>query len=165
MGGLLKRLRFVGTVFIIAAFAGCGLPGFPNFVGEIMTFFGAWQSSTLAGAHQFVVLAAYGALIVGALYMLRAVRQMMHGPLPERWATLPDATPLQKVPYVLLLAALLVFGVFPRLLTDQIKPAVAQIVDMVTRPVAPGSAAAVVQVAEPPAAGEPGLRPPSALRP
>jgi len=132
MGGLLKRLRFIGTVFIIAAFAGCGLPGFPNFVGEVMTFFGAWQSPALAGPHKFVVLAAYGALIIGAIYMLRAVRQMMHGPLPERWADLPDATMLQKIPYVLLLAALLLFGCFPRLLTDQIKPVAAQIVEMAT---------------------------------
>lgn len=132
MGGLLKRLRFIGTVFVIAAFAGCGLPGFPNFVGEIMTFFGAWQSGALAGAHKFVVVAAYAALIVGAIYMLRSVRTMMHGPLPERWTTLPDATPLQKVPYALLLVALLIFGCFPRLLTDQIKPVAAQIVEMAT---------------------------------
>jgi NADH-quinone oxidoreductase subunit M len=131
MGGLLKRLRFVGTVFVIAAFAGCGLPGFANFVGEIMTFFGTWQSGTLGGAHKFVVVAAYGGFIIGALYMLRAVRQMMHGPLPDRWAGLPDASPLAKVPYVLLLAALLLFGCFPSLLTNQIKPVAAQIVEMV----------------------------------
>jgi NADH-quinone oxidoreductase subunit M len=141
MGGLLKRLRFIGTVFIIAAFAGCGLPGFPNFVGEMMTFFGSWQSGALAGPHKFVVLAAYGALIIGAIYMLRAVRQMMHGPLPERWATLSDASMLEKVPYALLLAALLLFGIFPSLLTKQIKPVVAQIVAMVTvkSPAKPGT--------------------------
>src|SRR5215469_14937939 len=30
-GGLLRRLPFIGTVVIMAAFAGCGLPGFANF--------------------------------------------------------------------------------------------------------------------------------------
>ena len=29
---------------MMAAFAGCGLPGFANFVGEITVFFGAWKS-------------------------------------------------------------------------------------------------------------------------
>ncbi len=32
------------------------------------------------------VLACWGALIIGAVYMLRAVRAMLHGPLPEKWA-------------------------------------------------------------------------------
>ena len=63
------------------------------------------------------------ALIVGALYMLRAVRKMLYGPLPERWQTVTDAPNLwRKLPFALLLASLLVFGFFPSLLTDKIQP-------------------------------------------
>jgi NADH-quinone oxidoreductase subunit M len=47
MGGLLQRLPFVGTVMIMAMLAGCGLPGFANFVGEAMVFFGAWNAFPL----------------------------------------------------------------------------------------------------------------------
>jgi NADH:ubiquinone oxidoreductase subunit 5 (subunit L)/multisubunit Na+/H+ antiporter MnhA subunit len=42
LGGLLHRLPFIGTALIMAMLAGCGLPGFANFVGEIMVFFGSW---------------------------------------------------------------------------------------------------------------------------
>ena len=95
--------------------------GFANFAGEITVFFGAWQSFRLV-----TILACWGALIIGAVYMLRAVRAMLHGPLPENGPRVADAPHLwRKLPFVLLLAALLVFGCFPRLLTDKIKPSVA----------------------------------------
>ena len=34
LGGLLRKLPFIGTALVMAAFAGCGLPGFANFAGE-----------------------------------------------------------------------------------------------------------------------------------
>jgi NADH-quinone oxidoreductase subunit M len=132
LGGLLKRMPFIGALLVMAMFAGCGLPGFANFVGEVLTFFGTWQSESLVGAQKFVVLAAWGGLLIGAIYMLRAVRRVLHGELPEAWHSLRDASALQRVPYVLLLAALLLFGCFPSLLTDQIKPVAEQIVKMAT---------------------------------
>lgn len=74
-------------------------------------------------------------MIIGAVYMIRAVRVVMHGPLAEDRAyvtTLMDANPWRKVPYALLIASLLVFGFFPRLLTEKIKPVTEQIVAMAT---------------------------------
>ena len=59
------------------------------------------------------VCAVWGALMIGALYMLRAMRNVLHGPLPEKWAALPDANLWRKLPYALLLASLLVFGCLP----------------------------------------------------
>ena len=47
LGGLAKKLRFIGVAFVMAAMAGCGLPGFLNFVGEVSVFFGAWQVPAL----------------------------------------------------------------------------------------------------------------------
>ena len=52
---------------------------------------------------------------------------MLHGPLPEQWAKVADAPHLwRKAPFILLLAGLLVFGCFPRLLTDKIQPSVSE---------------------------------------
>jgi NADH-quinone oxidoreductase subunit M len=128
LGGLCRQLRFIGTALLMAALAGCGLPGFANFVGEVMVFFGAWKVFPLVTG-----LALWGALIIGAVYMTRAVRNVLHGPLPEKWANLADATSFwRKLPYALLLASLLVFGFFPRLLTEQIMPDAQKIVSMVT---------------------------------
>ena len=61
---------------------------------------------------------------------LRAVRNILHGPEKTEWAVLKDAGAWAKVPFVLLLAALLLLGVWPRLLTDKIQPSVAPIIAM-----------------------------------
>jgi len=127
LGGLLRRLPFFGTVLIMAALAGCGLPGFANFAGEVLVLFGAWKELPW-----FVVLAAWGALVIGAVYMLRAVRAILHGPLAERWALVQDTSAWAKVPYVLLLVALLGFGFFPRLLADKVRPSAEGVVRLAT---------------------------------
>src|SRR5260370_15508206 len=44
LGGLAKVMPFAGLAFGFAAFATIGLPGFANFAGEIMIFFGAFQN-------------------------------------------------------------------------------------------------------------------------
>jgi NADH:ubiquinone oxidoreductase subunit 4 (subunit M) len=75
------------------------------------------------------------------------VRAALHGEMPEKWASLSDANLWRKLPYALLIASLLVFGFFPRLLTDKIKPVTEQIVNMATvKPAAPITPAAVVMV-------------------
>ncbi len=118
LGGLLRRLPFIGAVLTMAAFAGCGLPGFANFAGEVTVFFGAWKAFRLV-----TILGCWGASLVGAIYILRALRAILHGPLPEKWSKVADVPHLwRKAPFLLLLAALLVFGCFPRLLTDKIAP-------------------------------------------
>jgi NADH-quinone oxidoreductase subunit M len=132
MGGLAKKMRFIGVAFVMAAMAGCGLPGFLNFVGEVAVFFGAWQVPTL---RVVTVLAIWGALLIGAVYMLRAVRTVMHGPAQENgtYATnVTDANAWRRVPFVLLLGSLLVFGFFPKLLTEKVQPVTEQIVNNAT---------------------------------
>jgi NADH-quinone oxidoreductase subunit M len=125
LGGLLKKMPFIGTTLIMAALAGCGLPGFANFPGELLTLFGAWKTLS-----PFVVVAAWGALVVGAIYMLRAVRNILHGPVAEGLPAVQDANLWRKVPFALLMASLILFGVAPGLLTKKIEPAVREIVAM-----------------------------------
>ena len=109
LGGLCRKLPFIGTALLMAAMAGCGLPGFANFVGEVTVFFGAWKVFPVVTG-----IALWGALLIGALYMLRAIRNILHGPLPEKWNSIPDASNVwRKLPYALLLASLFVFGVWP----------------------------------------------------
>src|SRR2546422_7102864 len=91
LGGLLRRLPFIGGALIMAGFAGCGLPGFANFAGEVTVFFGAWKAFRLV-----TILACWGALILGAIYVLRAVRAMLHGPLPGEVGNITDAPHLWR---------------------------------------------------------------------
>jgi NADH-quinone oxidoreductase subunit M len=128
LGGLLRKLPFIGTALVMAAFAGCGLPGFANFTGEITVLFGAWSVPAL---RLVTVFACWGALIVGAVYMLRAVRNILHAELPEKFSNIADTLHVwRKLPYALLIASLLVFGCFPRLLTEKLRAPVSAIVQM-----------------------------------
>jgi len=119
LGGLLRRTPFIGTALTMAAFASCGLPGFANFPGEVSVFFSAWKPFRLV-----TIFACWGALIIGAVYMLRAIRTILHGALPEKCANVTDAHAWRKMPFLLLLACLICFGCFPLLLTEKIKPSV-----------------------------------------
>ncbi|HEX4119602.1 MAG TPA: NADH-quinone oxidoreductase subunit M [Verrucomicrobiae bacterium] len=125
MGGLLRRLPFIGTAMIIAMLAGCGLPGFASFPGEALVLFGNWDRSALITG-----LAVWGALVIAGVYMLRAIRNIWHG--EKEWSEIQDAPTLwRRFPYGLLLAGLILFGCFPRLLTDNIKTSVASVVQSV----------------------------------
>jgi NADH-quinone oxidoreductase subunit M len=126
MGGLLRPLPFIGAVMIMAMLAGCGLPGFAGFPGEALVLFGSWQTSELITG-----LAVWGALVIGGVYMLRAIRTIWHG--EKKWTNVADATTFwRKFPYALLLASLLLFGCFPRLLTDKIRASVVPVVTMIS---------------------------------
>ncbi|WP_165107440.1 complex I subunit 4 family protein [Limisphaera ngatamarikiensis] len=122
MSGLGRAMPFWGAALVMAALAGCGLPGFANFIGEVTVFFGLWAEPALRGV---TVAALFAALVVGAVYMLRAVRRLVHGPLPDG-ARPADVTGWPaRLPYAVLLAVLLFFGWFPGGLVGKIDPAVA----------------------------------------
>ena len=124
MGGLLRKMPLAGTALLMAMMAGCGLPGFANFAGEITIFFAAWS----AGFQIITVIAAWSALVIGGLYMLRAIRNILHGSQGEDWDNASDAKPLVATAFGLLLANLLVFGFAPNLLTKRINSEVEKIV-------------------------------------
>lgn len=115
-GGLLRELPFLGTCMIMALFAGCGLPGFGNFVGELSVFFGAWKEHKVP-----VIIACWGALVIGSIYMLRAIRAIWHGPITKPDGVLCDAAG-NRLPFVILLAALIWLGFCPNWLVRRIEP-------------------------------------------
>lgn len=45
LGGLLKVMPFISTVFVIAGLCSLGLPGFSGFVAEMTVFMGSWQNA------------------------------------------------------------------------------------------------------------------------
>jgi NADH-quinone oxidoreductase subunit M len=123
LSGLARKIPYIGTCMVMAVMASSGLPGFANFVSEVMVFLGAWrQGSTV---FRVATICAVWGTVVTATYLLWAVRTSFFGPFDEKWSMLKDAVSLnRKFPYALLLAALLTVGFWPRLLTDIISKSV-----------------------------------------
>lgn len=133
LGGMMKVMPFAGTCFVIASMASAGLPGFANFVSELMVIIGAWQARDLLWLGIPAILAIWGLVITG-VYLLRAVKDAWFGDLPERWKDLRDQRTLaERAPYVLLTSVLLLFGFWPQPMLDVVhqgvKPLVQRIQD------------------------------------
>lgn len=131
LGGLATKMPFLAVCFIIASMASVGLPGLANFAGEIMIFFGAWEagwsgSTPILGAWFWVVPVCVLGIIISAIYQLRAVRKVLFGDCPERFAKVTDLTTFtDRAPYILLAVALFLLGLMPSILLQFAQPAVA----------------------------------------
>lgn len=127
MGGLVKHAPILSAFFVAATLASIGLPGFANFWGELTIFVAAWK------VFPTLTVIAIAGVVISAIYGLRAAAKVFFGPqteafdkvLEEKPAT--DLTWSEKLPALLLLAALLAFGFWPKLMTDSINESVAEI--------------------------------------
>lgn len=118
-GGLSKTHPFIAVCFVMVCMASLGLPGFSNFASELLVLVGSWSSYPV-----IVGLAVFGVLIT-AIYLLRAVQKVCYGPANTRWTELKDAkTFVERLPFVLLIGALLLFGLWPQGLLRFIEPAI-----------------------------------------
>ena len=118
LGGMSRVMPIASGYFIVAALAGMGVPGFASFWAEVTVLISALKVYPVLGA------IAIGALVLSALYMLRVVQKTFYGPRNERYAHLPDVSFSLGLPRMILVAAMVLFGLFPRLMLDLIQTAV-----------------------------------------
>jgi len=101
------------------------IPGFANFAGEIMIFFGAFKNGWVIDRfHLFqiaTVLALWG-VVISTVYMLRAYRKTFMGTINEQWKQLVDLRAGLRVPVTLIVGALLCYGFFPRSFVQMLAP-------------------------------------------
>ena len=124
LGGLAKFAPFLGLTFAMAAFASIGLPGFANFAAEIMVFLGGFAEKPAdhLGPLQIATILALWGVVISAVYMLRAFRKVFQGEPADVVTTATDLAWADRLPVLLLLAALLATGFFPELLMQAIRP-------------------------------------------
>ena len=109
LGGLAHQVPFIAGCGVIAAMASSGLPGFANFVAELLIFAGSWDRYPIP-----VICGVFG-VVVTAVYMLRFVRGVFFGEAKPAFAHVRDAASVRaRLPYVTLVIALLVFGCWPQ---------------------------------------------------
>ncbi len=125
MGGLVQKTPVLAAFFVAATFASIGLPGFANFWGELTIFVALWKFSPL------ITALAVAGVVISAIYGLRAAARIFFGPATERMNTVAAQHPpldlswAEKIPALILLAALLFIGLWPKSLSDPINAALA----------------------------------------
>ncbi|GAB3588298.1 complex I subunit 4 family protein [Calidifontibacter terrae] len=123
----------LGFALMIGLAASLGLPALAGFWPEVLTLFGTWANPHHPRFfHALAVIAAVGA-VLGAAYSLRIARSVWAGrpdrPEPIRVEPAPwgDAVGLELVVCGVLVAAIVVLGVWPTGLLDYLEPAVRSI--------------------------------------
>lgn len=117
LGGLGKKLSWLALLFGVVGMASIGLPGLANFAGEILVFFSgfaAWQAGQPLGPVQIATIIALWGIVISAVYMLRAYRQIFQGDISERVENVTETCRFERLPALLLGAVLLVVGIAPQ---------------------------------------------------
>ncbi|MFP5226968.1 MAG: NuoM family protein [Acidobacteriota bacterium] len=114
-----KAVPFAAVTFILAGMASIGLPGFSGFIAEFQVLVGTWRSFSW-----MIVIAGIG-ILVGIAFTWRALTKAFYGdPTPGAAEhALPPISFPEKLAAALLLASTLIVGLYPRILTDLILPA------------------------------------------
>jgi len=119
-GGLFPLVPVYGGVLIFTSMASLGLPGLNGFISEFLVVRGSWPIFTL-----FTALAMIGLFFTGA-YVLKAIKQVLHGPLNEHWVGhITEISARELLVIVPLMVLMLWIGVLPGWILSVINNAVA----------------------------------------
>ncbi|MBA4602973.1 complex I subunit 4 family protein [Thermoactinomyces mirandus] len=107
LGGLAKSMPVFSGIFLVGIMALLGLPGLSGFISEFLSYLGLFQN--------YPVIASIGALglIFTVVYALRALLKTTFGPIHERYRLLNDLNVNESVPMMVLVALIVLIGVYP----------------------------------------------------
>jgi len=121
LGGLMKLMPFISTVFVIAGLCSLGLPGFSGFVAEVTVFMGSWENAD--SFYRIATVIACASIVVTAVYILRAVGKVIMGPVATKdYALIADAKWNEKWAAGLLIIGIVAIGVAPFWLNELVGP-------------------------------------------
>lgn len=130
LGGLLKVMPFISTVFFIAGLCSLGLPGLSGFVAEMTVFVGSWERAEFF--YRAATILACMSIVVTAVYILRATGRSLMGPITNpKFSMLGDAAWNEKLAGVILISGIVIMGVVPFWLRDLVGPAALEMVERI----------------------------------
>ena len=115
LGGLANRMPFIAAAFLIGGLASLGLPATSGFVAELTIFLGTFQEWRAA-----TVLGVLG-IFLSAGYILWTLQRTMYGTPTTRFQHVGDAVLVDKAGALLLIAPILIVGVYPSFITDMLR--------------------------------------------
>jgi NADH-quinone oxidoreductase subunit M len=117
-GGIWRPAPILTSLFLLAMFAGIGLPGFSGFIGEFLSLLG-----TFVSRRPWAIVGAVG-VILAAVYMLWAFQRTFMGKPSKINLRIPDVSFREVMVIAPLLALSLFLGLYPRLAIERIEPSV-----------------------------------------
>ncbi|HYP49180.1 MAG TPA: NADH-quinone oxidoreductase subunit M [Thermoleophilaceae bacterium] len=112
LGGVALRAPVLAALFLITALATLAMPGSPNFIGEILILFGAFEDKFVYGAVASVGVA------LAAVYMIRLFGRSMHnrvGPVVES----REMSGIDLAAIAPLVAVIVALGLYPHFVLDR----------------------------------------------
>jgi len=107
-----------GGILIFTSMASLGLPGLNGFVSEFLVVRGAYPILTT-----YTAISMLGLLFTGA-YILKGIKQVLHGPLNERWVGHLSEINLREVLVIApLMILILSIGIWPAWILNVINKA------------------------------------------
>ena len=109
---LVKSMPTFSFLFVVIVLSSIGLPGTSGFIGELLSVLGVYKYNALFG-----LLVATG-LILGAIYMLRLVREIIFTVDKDKVLALKDLIFSERLLLLFFAITTLLLGIFPNLLLN-----------------------------------------------
>ena len=135
MGGIAFRAPVLAALLLIVSLATLAMPGSPNFVGELLILFGAFDAHIVYG------LVASAGVVLAAVYMVRFFQRAMH----NRVGSMVESRDISRVDFAAvapLVLAIVALGVYPQFMLGRTEAATVAKVAEAGRLAEPQTAAA-----------------------
>jgi NADH-quinone oxidoreductase subunit M len=125
LGGIRSQAPKFTSMFMILVLASVALPGTFNFIGEFTVLYSLSQVNIW-----FAVLGGT-TIILGAYYMLKMFQNVMLGETNTK--VFADVTVNETIVFVILIAFLLFYGLYPKPIVDLVNPSIVEILKQINR--------------------------------
>lgn len=123
LGGIRNLNPQFAVLFLIVLLGSVALPLTNGFIGEFLLLNGVYQYSAWMAAFAGI------SVILGAVYMLRSYQSIMLGETNALTSSFAPLSGNEKAVLVIICAAIIAFGVYPKPLLDIVEPSVIKLVD------------------------------------
>jgi NADH-quinone oxidoreductase subunit M len=129
LGGLAAKMPITAMAFILGFLGIAGAPPLNGFQSEWMIFSGAFTGAIHSSPLRLIIATlSLISTVITAGYALWAIRRIFFGPLPDNLKMAKEAPITMTGPLIVLAVASIILGIYPRLVTDYIIPAISHIV-------------------------------------
>ena len=126
-GGLANQMPVYTGIMTVAFFAAIGLPGLSEFVSELLSYLGAFQT------FRWIAIVSSFGIVLTAGYMLWTLQRVFLGQLPDKWKSLTDVNGRELVAFVPLMVVVILLGVMPSVMLHPINATLNHLVDFVQK--------------------------------